>query len=63
MIYRGPGFSTSPYLAPPPPPLSSASSTGGTQKVLQRETACLRERVEGVGEEPNNTTARKPVHL
>ncbi len=69
MIYRGPGFLVD-NLAPrpPSPPFSRLSRkysmfTGDTQEGWERETPCWREREEGVGEEPNHTTARKPDHL
>ncbi len=44
-------------LLPPPLPLTTVSSTGDTQEDWERETTCWRERLEGVGEEPNHTMA------
>jgi hypothetical protein len=56
MTYRGPDFLAVAWFgssATPP----SVSSTGNTQEDWERETTCWRERV---GEEANNTMARKP---
>ncbi len=39
-----------------PPPFQSVSSTGDIQEDWDRETACLREKGEGVGEEQTHTT-------
>jgi hypothetical protein len=41
---EGKAFSRSYDSAPRPPPLPSVSSTGDTQKYLERETTCWRER-------------------
>jgi hypothetical protein len=49
------------FLPPPPPPISSISPTGDTRE--ESETIFLRERGEGVGEEPNQTMAKKPGTL
>ncbi len=46
------------------PPLPSVDTTGDKQEGWERETTCWRYRGgEGVGEEPNHTTARKPGPL
>ncbi len=66
MLYRGPGFLAVVWfwlLNPLPPSLPSVSSTADTEEDWERETICWLERGEGVEEEPNYTTARKPGPL
>jgi hypothetical protein len=65
IIYKGPGFIAVECLAPRPPP-SPASSVSKLYLFLSlpvcRPVELTDVRVgEGVGEEPNNTAARKPV--
>ncbi len=64
MKYRGLGFLAIVWLAPPPPhpPLPQASCLSISVFVWVACRAYWRER-EGVGEEPNYTTARKLVPL
>jgi hypothetical protein len=58
MISREPGLSPSYDLAPPlPPPPRSA-----THRKIEKERQLPGEG-EGVGEEPNQTTARKPAPI
>ncbi len=65
MIYRGPGLSYD--LAPPPHfhhPSPSVSSTGDKKgRLRKRDTLLTGDTREGVGEETNQQTARKPGPL
>jgi hypothetical protein len=59
VFYRGPGFIAVLWFGSPP--LPSVNSTEDTQDDWERETTCLQG--EGVVEEPNHTSARKPWSL
>jgi hypothetical protein len=61
MYYRGPDFlAVAGFGSFPLPSLPSVSATGDTQEDRKRETTRLWwERGEGMGKEPNHTTARK----
>jgi hypothetical protein len=50
-------------LSHPLPPFPRHSTTGDTQEDWEIETTYWRERRDGVREEPNHTTARKPGNL
>jgi hypothetical protein len=64
MIIEDQAFSSSYDLAPPLPPLHSVSSIGDHTGGLKKRDNWLWERwEEGVGKEPNHTTARKPGPL
>jgi hypothetical protein len=62
MIYRWPGFLAVVWFGSYPTTFSflpSVSKNSDTQEDGERETTCWRDG-EGVGEEPNQTTAKKP---
>ncbi len=66
MIYREPNFLASYDFAPTPTPphLQSVGSTRDTKEDWESETTCWQEKgEEGMGKEPNHTTARKPGPL
>ncbi len=58
-------FSPSYDLAPPPtpPPNSPVSKLDRQPRKTEKERKLLRERKDGVGEEPNHTAVRKPGPL